>query len=243
MEGEEVGGRPGLAGGVIFTRYDVLQETFHELAAVTGDIGAADAGGGKGAAHGVDGVVVEFVELLGGTVPVGGAVGLVPDFPIPRLDLGAAVAGDAVRDPLVNELGPFGVIFRRIGPAAGDEAVGEAGAPGVLVGLGEHREGLRHEADLRERADAAGEVGVEDAVDDGPVVDGLAVGVFSVGVGTAPLEGGRAVTGIEEIVGAKEDVLGFQFAEGGEEFAAVLHRGVVGLVGAEETPDGAKQAG
>ena len=242
VEGEEVGGRAGPAGGVVFTRYDVLQETFHELAAVPGDIGTADAGGGESAAHGVDGVVVEFVEFLGGTVPVRGSVRFVPDLPIPRLDLGAAVAGDAVRDPLVNELGPLRVILRWVGPTAGDETVGEAGAPGVLVGLGEDREGLGHKADLGVGADAAGEVGVEDAVDDGPVVDGLAVGVFGVGVSAAPLEGGRTVAGVEEIMRAEKDVLGLQFAEGGEEFAAVLHRGVVGFVGAEETPDGAKRA-
>jgi hypothetical protein len=33
-----------------------------------------------------------------------------------------------------------------------------------------------------------------------------------------------------------------QLAELGDEFFAVLHRGVIGLVGAEETPDGLKFA-
>ena len=88
----------------------------------------------------------------------------------------------------------------------------------------------------------AGEIETEGGGARGPAVDGLAGGVFRVGVSAAPFEGRRAVTGVEEIMRAEKDVLGLQFAEGGEEFAAVLHRGVVGLVGAEETPDGAKRA-
>ena len=51
------------------------------------DFGAADTGGGDGAADSVDCVVVQFVEILDGGVPVGD-VGFVPDLPVPAVHLG-----------------------------------------------------------------------------------------------------------------------------------------------------------
>ena len=106
--------------------------------------------------------------------------------------------------------------------------------------------------------DAAGEISVEDAIDDGPIVDRFAVGVFAVGAGRAPFEGWSAIAGAEEVVGAEVDLggrrlgirgwglgagdwkggAGAELAEFGDELLAVFHVGVVRLVGAEETPDG-----
>ena len=107
----------------------------------------------------------------------------------------------------------------------------------MLIGPGLRGERLGHEADLGIGANAAGEIGVEDPVEDRPVVDGAALLVFRVGVGGAPLERGRAVARCEQVVGAKVDLLRPQVAEFAEQLPAVRHGGVVGLFGPEETPD------
>ena len=136
MEREKVGRRPGATGGLVAARDNVLQEVLHELAAGSGDIGTAHAGIRQGASNGRDGVVVQAAEVFDGTVPVGSAVGLIPHLPVPLRDFLRAVTLHAVFHPLVNELGPLGVVLRWIRPAAGDQVVREAGAPRVLVGLG-----------------------------------------------------------------------------------------------------------
>ena len=101
-----------------------------------------------------------------------------------------------------------------------------------------------HEADFRVRAQAVFQVSVKDAVQDGPVVNRLAGGVFVVGAGGTPFEGGGAVAGVEQIMGAEENGAGGpQPAQFADEFPAVLHVGVIRLVGAEEAPDGTKFAG
>ena len=134
------------------------------LAAAAGRVGAADPGRRQRAAHAVDGVVVELVELLRRAAPVAD-VRLVPDLPVPRLHLGAAVLLDAVSRPLVDQLAPFRVVLRRIGPAGEDLVVPGRGRPAMLVRLRLHGELPRHEADLHVRLDAAFEVGVEDPVE------------------------------------------------------------------------------
>ena len=153
--------------------------------------------------HAVDGVVVQLAELLGRAAPVAD-VGLVPGLPVPGLDLGLAVLLDAVLRPLVDEVAPLLEILRGVGPAGVDLVVLRGRRPRVLVGLRLHRHRLRHEADLDVRLDAALEIRVEDAVDDGPVVDRLAAGILGVGVGRAPLERRRAVAGDEQAVGAED---------------------------------------
>ena len=98
---------------------------------------------------------------------------------------------------------------------------------------------LRHEAELHEGPHAAGEIGVEDPVDDAPVIDGVARGILGVGVGAAPLERRRAVAGGQQVVRAEIDVVhGFSAPSSAEQLAAILHGRVVRLVGAEEAPDG-----
>ena len=68
-------------------------------------------------------------------------------------------------------------------------------------------ERLGHEADLHQRPHLALHVGVEDPVDDRPVVDRLARRVLGVGVRRAPLQRGRAVAGGQQVVGADVDRL------------------------------------
>jgi hypothetical protein len=238
VEGEEVGRRARQPRRVVPAPRAVLQETLHEAAAAAGSVGPADPRRGKGAAHRVHGVVVELVELLGRGVPVRRAVGLVPHLPEPGLDLGAPVARHAVAHPLVDQLRPLAVVGRRVGPAGADRIVLEARPPFVLVGKGPDREGLGHESDLGVGAHTPGSVGVEDPVQDGPVVHGPPGRVLRVGVGAAPLERRRPVARAEKVVGPEVNGAGPQLAELGKEPAAVLHRGVVRLVGPEEAPDG-----
>ena len=65
VEGDEVERRARLAGGVVRPAQAVLEEVAQELAAAARGVRPAHPGRGQGAAHGVDGVVVELVELLG----------------------------------------------------------------------------------------------------------------------------------------------------------------------------------
>lgn len=65
-----------------------------------------------------------------------------------------------------------------------------------------------HEPDFHEWLDAGRAKSVEDAVENGPVVDGISGGVFGVNVGRAPFEGSGAVSGSEQIVRTNIDWLG-----------------------------------
>ena len=103
-------------------------------------------------------------------------------------------------NPLVDELAPLRVVLRRIRPAGVDVVVVVARASSRADTAAACRQRLRHEADLDERLHLALDVGVEDAIDDRPVVDRPAVRVFGVGVGRSPLEGGRAVARRQQVV-------------------------------------------
>ena len=138
----------------------------------------------------------------------------------------------------IDQFAPLGVVLGRIGPAGVDVVVVIAGFPVMLIRLGMRGERLRHEPDLHQRLHVALDVGVEDAVGDGPVVDWPARGVFGVGIGRAPLEGGFAIARDQQAVDAHVDGHGAERGELGEELAAIFHVSVVGLVVAEETPDG-----
>jgi hypothetical protein len=139
-------------------------------------------------------------------------------------------------------------VFRMFGQMSGKRLPVDSDGPGrplVRVRLGLDRQGLWHEADLNVGLDVPLQVGVEDPVDDGPVVDRLALAVLGVGTGGAPLEGRRAVAGGEQVVGAEERLRqpATEPAELAEELFAVLHIGVVRLVGTEEPPDRPQVAG
>lgn len=213
------------------------EEVLHELAAAAGHVRSADLGRGQGPPDPGDGVVMQLVELLRRALPVGGTVGLVPDLEIPGLDLGPAIAFDAVADPLVGQLRPLVVILGWIAPAAADQVVIEPRPPGVLVGFGMGRQGLGHEADLHIGPDPVGQIGVEQVVEDRPVIDRAALGVLGIDIGAAPLQGGGPVAGVEQVVGAEIDRLGRQGSQMAQQLAAVLHGRVVRLVGPEEPPD------
>ena len=90
---------------------------------------------------------------------------------------------------------------------------------------------------------AAFQVGVEDAVEDRPVVNRVALGVLAVSAGGTPLQRRRAVAGGQQIVRAEINLLAAPSSpSSAEQLLAVLHVGVVRLVGAEEPPDGTQLA-
>src|SRR5438105_1401668 len=93
--------------------------------------------------------------------------------------------------PLADKLCPLGVIFGRIGPTL------------AVVRL--DREGFGHESDFDKRFGVGVNIGVDDAVYNFPVVDGLAARVLCVGVGGSPLEGGGSIACAEKVVRANVD--------------------------------------
>ncbi len=214
----------------------VFHEGGQEIVVCARHVGAADTRFGEGPADGAHRRIVQFEEFLARSAPVIlRQIGFVPGFEIPCPDLIAAITIDAMPDPLIDQFVPFGVVPGGIGPACLE--VVEAGAPGVLVRLRVGGQGLRHEAQFDVRLDAALQVGVEDAVDDGPAIDRPALGVFGVDIGRSPLQGRRAVAAGHEIMRAEIDVARRQLAKIGQQGAAVFHGGVVRLVGTEEAPD------
>lgn len=215
----------------------VVEECVHGCPAVLSRVGPAHPRGREHATDGGDGVVMQPEELLLRAPPILDAE-LVPRLPVPRRHLVGTVAINAVPHPCLDELLPLGEILGRVGPAlAVVESVGSLLLREVVaVGLGLHGERLGHEADLGVGPHAAGEVGVEDGVEDLPVVDGSPRGVFRIGVGRSPLERGRAVAGGEQVVGAEVDPPRTQFTQLAEKLLTVRHRRVVGLVGPKKPP-------
>ena len=108
----------------------------------------------------------------------------------------------------------------------------------MLIRLGLDRKRLGHESDLHVRPNAVLKIRVEDAIDDRPVVDRLAIGIFGVSVGRAPFQRRRAVAGAEKIVRAEINVLRRKFAKLAEQFAAVGHVRIVRLIRAENRQTG-----
>ena len=98
-------------------------------------------------------------------------------------------------------------------------------------------EGLGHEADFDIGANAVISIGVEDLIDDRPIVNRIAVFVFTIHIGGAPFQGGSTVAGAHQIVRAKVDFLLAHFAKLSQQLPAVFHRGVVRFVRAPKTPN------
>jgi hypothetical protein len=199
-------------------------------------VGAADAGGRERALHRVGGVIVKLEELLRRPLPVAD-VRLVPQLPVPALDLGAAILFDRVADPLKDQFRPLRVIARRVRPAGENRVVCLINRPFVAVRLRFDRERFGHKSDLDQRLHSTFDISVDDAVDDRPIVTWLAGGVFGIGVGRTPFERRRPVAGREQVVRPYVDWRGAERRKLREELLAVFHVSVIRLVIAEETPD------
>ena len=236
VEGDKVKRGAGTAGDIVGALGAVQQECVQELAARTaGGFRPTHAGGGKGATNAVHGVVIEFAVVGDGAMPVAD-VRFVPDFPIPAGDFGGTILLHAVFGPLIGKFTPLRIVFGRIG------------LPGVVGGhfvnrrmvwiiLGMGAEGFGHETDLDVGFETALKVSIEDAVIDGPVVDGMTGGVFLVGAGGTPFEGVGTVAAGEQVVAADVNLRTAELAEFGEQLPAVFQVSIIGLVIAEKTPN------
>src|SRR5262249_24430502 len=135
MKGDKIERRAGLARCVVFFPQAMLQKVAREASAAACRVGAADTRRGQRAADGCDGVVVQLMKFLRRPTPIAN-VWLVPDFPVPRLDLFAAVSLQTMPHPLTDQLAPLVIVLRRIGPAGKNLVVPRSRRPVVLIGLG-----------------------------------------------------------------------------------------------------------
>jgi len=169
-------------------------------------------------------------------------VGLVPDFEVPGADLGGAIALDEMRDEGADEIAPHAVVARGIVDRAGH------GGPGVMeLVLGDSGDGrgqvLRHEAEFDKWTHACLLVGVEGAIGDGEVVNGLAAGADAEDVRGAPLQLRHAVAGGEQVMRADVDGGGAEVVQLAQQLLPAGHGGVIRLVEAEPVGDWLKGAG
>ncbi len=179
--------------------------------------------------------VVHLAELRNRPQPVM-AVRLVPDFPRPGRDGVVAIALGQMRRPGLDQVTPFLQILRRRSPAGDDQRGLVLRLPAVLVRPVIIGQRLGRESDLHQRHVAGFDIGVEDPVHDGPVVDRIAVGILAVGIGRAPFQRRRAVAAAEQVVRADPRRLGTKLGELSQQLLAVLRIGVVRLVIAKPVP-------
>src|SRR5687768_4970211 len=94
-------------------------------------------GGRERTLYGIGGEVIEFLEFLRRPLPVTD-VRFIPKLPVPALHFSTPVPCDCMTHPLVDQLGPLGVIARRMRPPCVDRTVRFVDSPLVLVGLRFH---------------------------------------------------------------------------------------------------------
>src|SRR5580658_9869487 len=204
MEADEQQRRADLSGGVVGLMRAVFEEMAQEFGGMriawTGAVWTADSRFGKRAQDGIGCKIVKLEIFFPRALPVVN-VRLVPDFPQPGFYFGVAVTFAQMTRKLKNELGPFGVIARRVGPARIDRT--DRGVRKIVaIWFGMRRERFGHEADFDDGSDAGGVRRIEDMVEDRPAVNKFAVFILGIDVGRAPLQGGGAVASSKQIVDA-----------------------------------------
>src|SRR5205807_551216 len=100
----------------------VLEEIARPPATAAGAVRPAHARSRQRAAHTGNSVIMKSVKILWCAAPIAD-VCFVPGFPVPRFHFGFSVTLNAVFRPLISQLTPFGVIFRRISPTSKDPVV------------------------------------------------------------------------------------------------------------------------
>ena len=181
VERNEIDRRANVARGVILPSQAMFQK-FAFKPAAAGRVGTSHSSRWQRSFHRVDRVVMQLVKFGRRATPVAD-IRLVPRLPVPGFHLCAAILLDAVLRPLINKFPPLGVILGRIGPARVDFIIPGLGRPFMLIRLGLSGKFPRHEADLNIRPHASLKIGVEDAVNDRPVVNGASLCVFAIGPG------------------------------------------------------------
>src|SRR5207249_3223412 len=186
MERNKIKRRADSACRVVRAAQTMFEKFAGESAAAPGGVGATHSGCRQRAAHGIDSEVMQLQEFLRRSAPIPD-VRLVPYFPVPGLDLGAPVFLHTMLRPLKDQFRPLRVVFGWVSPACINLIVTGSRCPMVLVRLRLDRKVFRHETNLCVGPDAALKVGVEDAIEDRPVVSRVSTGVLVVGAGRTPL--------------------------------------------------------
>ena len=201
---DEVDRRADLARREVRAAELVLVEVARELAAAAGGVGPADLRGRQGAAHAVDGVVVQLAELL---AACRASSRCSASFQVSQYQVSTSAwpyFSTQCFTHWIDQLAPLGVVLRRVGPAGVDLVVLRRRAS---TRAGRARASTESACGMKPICTYGftprSQIGVEDAIDDGPVVDRVAAGVLGVGVGGAPLERRRAVAGDEQAVRAE----------------------------------------
>ena len=195
------------------------------------------------AAHGIDGVIVQPVKFLRRAAASSRCW---PRSTISQYQLFhfcTPVFLHAMFRPLINQFRPLRIVLRRISPAGVNLVVFRAGLPAVLIRLwlGDSSLGMKPISHVWFGGRV--EVGVENPVQDGPVVNRPAFGVLARKCPLNPIST-RACRRpmFSRLCVRKKTCLRPKPAEFRQQFFAVLHIGVVRLVRAEETPDGTQRA-
>ncbi len=107
----------------------------------------------------------------------------------------------------------------------------------MLIRLRLDRDILRHETNLHIRPDATLKIGIENAIENRPIVNRITQWIFVVRVGAAPLQSWRAVARGQQIVRAKVDCARPQFSQLSQKLLTILHVSEVWFVRSEHAPD------
>src|SRR5271163_2169375 len=138
---------------------------------------SSDASFRKRAQHCIGREIIELEVFLGRTLPVFD-VRLVPDFPQPGFHFRVAVTRPQVTSKLKNQLRPFGVIPRRVGPT-GINRTDRTLRKIMAIRFGMRGKRFGHEANFDDGPDAGRVKRIEDMIDDRPAVNRVTVLVFS----------------------------------------------------------------
>ena len=183
------------AGGIVHPAQAMVEKVAQELDRMcvtgAGHMRTAHPRGRQRPFYRIHCVVVGLVIFFWRALPIED-VWLVPHFPIPGFYFGLTVTLDAVLHPLKHQLSPFLIIVRWIGPAS-MQRIFATGNPGMLIRLRLAGQGFWHKANLHQRTQVAFTISVKDAVDERPVVMRHTIGIFSIGIGRTPFQGGRTI--------------------------------------------------
>src|SRR5579863_4499730 len=149
----------------------------------SGAVRAPDAGFRKRPQNGVNSKIVKLEVFFGRPFPIVD-VGFVPHFPQPGFHFSVAIALPKVANESKHQFCPLLIILWRICPSRVNRSLRKT----VTIGLGMCRECFRHESNFHQRLDFLSVKGVEDAVNNGPAVNGIPVCVFRISVGGSPLQ-------------------------------------------------------
>src|SRR5438067_4565108 len=195
-------------------------------------IRSTDAGIRKSSQNRINTEVIQFEVFLGSSLPIAD-VRLVPHFPEPRLDFALAIPLAQMANELIDQLRPLWIAFRRIRPSGINRPLWKV----VTIWRGMNRKRLRHEANFHERPNSCLVKTIEDAIQDGPTINGLSRSIFCIDICRSPLQRRASVTSSEKIMNTNQNRLGTESRYFSEQLLAVGRVSIVGLIVSEVVPD------